>query len=619
MRIEFTEPYQSINAIESIELPNFAVLIGRNGAGKTQLLEALNLGLARIAGIRRENVDLFNMNSFSSPDSRVGTRSSNHFARAVANTYLKGTPNDPPPIRVAEEVFGQFADEIDSVSGINRREEFITNLRETVSQLPDFTMFPQFRSSGSYEEALFDRVMAPLIPPENDGNRGRQPMPPTSCDGNSATLISLAMKLARKLPHELNHDDIMLAGQYEGSIIANVVSEVFATYKVEQYIWAHRRIEMESVSYSTLLAEYRRKYPPPWDILRDVLAAMRAAAGDDGLFDFEFSDPEQYELNMGNYEQFQFQTQMTNRTSGAQYKLHSLSSGEKVLMALCLSSFNQQLGRRRPKLLLLDELDAVLHPSMVSALISTLKDLYVSRGTKVLLTSHSPMTVAALAENEIFRVVRTGMQLRIEPTTKVYAINELSEGIATVDAGLRIAAYDDALVTILTEGHNTRHLKRWVELFFPEGVQVFDQLAKHTNKSQLLSYGRLLASMNPATHFVIVWDCDAAGETQTLRNELRPNAKVTPFAFKRRRDNQIARRGIENNYGDAILEPYAINKTDNEGNLLGREFNDSRKSEFADHVRHCGTSEYFVHFEELRDVVNGILATASVAGDRDKG
>ena len=109
---------------------------------------------------------------------------------------------------------------------------------------------------------------------------------------------------------------------------------------------------------------------------------------------------------MGNYEQFSFKAEMTNRTTGARYNLDSLSSGEKVLMALCLSSFNRYLGRRQPKLLLLDELDAVLHPSMVAALVTTLKSLFVPQGTRVLMTSHSAMTVAALDEADIFRVVR---------------------------------------------------------------------------------------------------------------------------------------------------------------------------------------------------------------------
>ena len=173
-------------------------------------------------------------------------------------------------------------------------------------------------------------------------------------------------------------------------------------------MWAHKRIETERIDFAELITEYRTNYPPPWETLREILSAMRDAAGEDGLFNFDFSDPNEHELDLRNYEQFSFKAEMTNRTTGAKYELESLSSGEKVLMALCLASFNQYLGRRPPKLLLLDELDAVLHPSMVAALVRTLKTQFGPQGTKVLMTSHSAITVAALDEVDIFRVARTG-------------------------------------------------------------------------------------------------------------------------------------------------------------------------------------------------------------------
>ena len=275
---------------------------------------------------------------------------------------------------------------------------------------------------------------------------------------------------------------------------------------------------------------------------------------------------------ISNYELFSFKAEMTNRTTGAHYELDSLSSGERVLMALCLASFNQDLGRRCPKLLLLDELDTVLHPSMVAALVTTLKTLFVSRGTKVLMTSHSAMTVAALDEADIFRVVRTGSHVNVSRTTKSEAIDELSEGLASIDGGLKIAAYDEARVTILTEGHNAKHLKRWVELNFPEDVRVFEGLEQHSNDTQLLAYGRLLARMNTDTHFVVVWDCDAAGKAEALRRELSGDAKITPYAFAKRLDNRIADKGIENNYDEEILEPYSTTTTGSDGTLLGPRF-----------------------------------------------
>lgn len=310
---------------------------------------------------------------------------------------------------------------------------------------------------------------------------------------------------------------------------------------------------------------------------------------------------------MSTYRDFSFTTQMTNMTTGAHYEPDSLSSGERILMALCLASFNQRLGRRRPRLLLLDELDAVLHPSKISALVSVVKSLFVNQQCCVLMSTHSPMTVAALTGVDVFQVVRDGLEVRLVATTTSAAVGELSEGIATVEEGLRIAASSQGEVTILTEGHNTRHIERWVELNFPGRVHVFDKLAEYTSKGQLLTYGRMLGAMNPTTHFIIVWDCDGAEEAQKLRQDLTENAKVTPFAFEQR-DNKIARRGIENNYDEKFLSAFAITKSDSEGRELGHEFNKSRKREFAEHVKFRGTDEYFVHFEQLHKVVAGVLA-----------
>ena len=247
---------------------------------------------------------------------------------------------------------------------------------------------------------------------------------------------------------------------------------------------------------------------------------------------------------------------------------------------------------------------------MVAALLETLRTRFMSQGTKVLMTSHSPITVATLDEADIFRVVRTEGHVNVARTSKEAAINELSEGLATVDVGLRIAAYDQAKVAILTEGNNTKHLKKWVELNFPEDVYVIEDLEQHTSKAQLLAYGRLLRKMNTDTHFVIVWDCDAGADAETLRQELTGSAKVTPFAFPRRPENTIAHSGIENNYDEKILEPYSFEKVGYGGQWRTREFEKNRKTEFADHVLQDGTAEYFTRFQELHEIVSAILRDA---------
>ena len=615
MRINLSHKYKSIASLTTEELPDFAVLIGRNGAGKTQLLEALEKGLAEMSGISSEEIKLYNLSTFYPPNTNQADRNTIHFGLVTADTYLLSQSGRPAPIQTAAVIFDTAISDIEHHSDTQALEDFEHNLREEIRHLADFTVFADRNSDSPYKKTLYEQVLEPLNPGNTRQNftmiSGQRL---TSFYGNQAALLSTAMKLSSKFPHELTRTDIIRASHIEGDTLSNQVSAVFAAYKLDQSVWAYERFdnETERVNRVELINEYQTENPPPWETLRRILSDMRDAAGDDGLFNFKFSDPSHDELSVSSFGQYSFTAVMTNRTSGAQYDLDSLSSGEKILMALCLLSFNQYLGRPRPRLLLLDELDTVLHPSMVTALVTALKDLFVSKGTKVLMTTHSPITVAALDESEIFRVVRTGSRVEVSGTTMSEAINELSEGLATIDMGLKIAAYDEAKVTILTEGHNAKHLKKWVEVIgLSEDVHVFEELAEHRNDSELLTYGRLLGRMNTNTHFVIVWDCDAAKKAETLRQELPDAIRITPFAFKRRQENSIARNGIENNFDEKFLEAFSITKSrSDDGTVLGREFHKDRKTDFADHVQQHGTVEYFEYFQDLHDIISDILESS---------
>ena len=362
MRIELRQHHKSIATLTAENLPDFAILIGRNGAGKTQLLDALKEGRAVIPDIGRDEIELYDMVSFHSPNSSEANRHAIRFAQSTSDAYLLSPSGGQPPIETASAIFDQFASDIERESGAQARDDFKRNLKDEIQRLPDFAVFAAGSREPSFKKTLFEQVLKPRIRKRTERSARN------SFSGNQAALLSAAMKQNSKLPHELTHYDIMRTSHYEGDTLSNSLSAVFATYKVDQFIWAHRRIETEQVGFDKLIKEYRIKYRPPWETLREILSDMREAAGDDGLFDFDFSDPDDHVLHMGNYEQFSFKAEMTNRTTDAQYELNSLSSGERILMALCLASFNQYLGRRTPKLLLLDELDAVLHPSMVTAI-----------------------------------------------------------------------------------------------------------------------------------------------------------------------------------------------------------------------------------------------------------
>ena len=548
---------------------------------------------------------MYDFASFAPGNSAAVSWDAVRFASSAADAYFTALPAGKSPSQVARDIYKRCAGPL----SLPDRNEFDDGLRRLVRQMPDFSTFPTVKEPSGL--AVYTRnIVQSVIKPVARASGGRRHSNDRGCQGNPAVLVSLAMKLTDKAPHEISRADIMQASNYEGGTISNVISEVFAAYKVDAFLWAHREWQVNGGQYDALIARYERENRPPWDRLRDALESMREAASDPTAFDFKFSDPSQVAVTLSNFANFRFQTKMTNRTTGASYNLDDLSSGEKVLMTLVLSSFNQLLGRRRPSLLLLDELDAMLHPSMMAALVAVMKNLFVEKGTRVLMTSHSPVTVAMVNEDEIFRVTRQDGVVRVIPTTRTDAVQDLSEGLATIDTGLRILAFDQAAVTILTEGDNALHLKRWAELYFPDDVRVFEGISALSSDSQLLAYGRFLSRATSNTQFLIVWDCDAADKCTRLQNELTPTSQVTALSLTAR-ENKITPKGIENKYEEDLLKEFAIPLRGADGKEIYR----LAKKRLANHIYQNGKSENFRHFGDLHAAVSAILALREPRGN----
>lgn len=74
-------------------------------------------------------------------------------------------------------------------------------------------------------------------------------------------------------------------------------------------------------------------------------------------------------------------------------ELSELSDGEKSIISLTFALLNEN---RRPieKILLLDEFDNTLNPSLIESLFTILNDYFVSRGVVVVMTTHSPVTIS---------------------------------------------------------------------------------------------------------------------------------------------------------------------------------------------------------------------------------
>ena len=608
MHVTLNYPIPSIKEMGEFDLPDFAVLVGRNGVGKTQLLRAIAAGGANIDGLPSSHIEMYDIDTFRPNEGENGGWGSSVFFHTTIEAYFSAK-SGPPLVEVAGRIFNETLQRWGLNDDANKRFKFEQAIHNVIFNGGDFGTFGEIgedKALIAYFNSIRNGVIK-IIQSVPRGPRSMQIDQAVSFKNDPVSLICQAMRLSHKLPHEVTREDILQASHFEGKTIGNQLSQIFARYKVEQYVWAHNESEKGGKSVHGLMSEYRNAHRPPWEILRESLDQMRDASDDPELFNFEFSDPENDELSFGNYQQYSFSTVFTNRTTGDSYSVTALSSGEKIIVCLCLLSFNRVMGQHQPGLILLDELDAVLHPSMISALIAGLKNQFVNKGTRVIMATHSVTTVSLLDEGEIFRMNRSGNRVDVRRVTKADAVDDLSEGLATIDAGLRIVTSDSAIpITILTEGNNALHLKKWANLFFPNEVGVFDELHNRTGKNDLTAYGRLLAKVGTNSHFLIVWDCDAAGEAGKARQEIGDSKNVTAFAFAKR-NNLIAPKGIENQYDEKYFDGYTTRSERESTGVTTCSISNLDKTKFANHVFSNGTKEFFNYFGELENVVREIL------------
>lgn len=77
--------------------------------------------------------------------------------------------------------------------------------------------------------------------------------------------------------------------------------------------------------------------------------------------------------------------------------LTDLSDGEKAILKLALVSLDEEVSKDI-KLVLFDEYDAPLNPSLTEAFYHVIEEFYIKKGIQVIVTTHSPATISLAPE-----------------------------------------------------------------------------------------------------------------------------------------------------------------------------------------------------------------------------
>ena len=411
MKLTLNQNHLSLVSLPDTDLPKFTVITGKNGAGKSHLLQAMDLGHVRIdiAPQFQGQIRLFDWNNL------VPNKARNFESQTL--------------IKENQTLFRNFDSQRRS-----HQNQIITAARQAgipheylsdVSKLSSLSETEACNILGdeSKGKAAFVALSA-AIKLATNGVVQRM-----GSNSPNARAVLTVGRHANKSIFALDRDEFVenLPARWgQANLFQQSFSRLFVAYRdleLENRLrrCAHEDGESETPPLSP--EEFRRRHNiPPWEFVNRVLK--------DAQLPFKIDAPARYRRES-------YSPTLIKTTTNVPVDFDALSSGEKVLMSFALCVYYARDRRQLsvfPKVLLLDEVDAPLHPSMCRSLVNTITDTLVkSHGIHVVLATHSPSTVAMVPESSVH--VMHADEPGIHKVSKGKALNLLTDGVPTLAIG----------------------------------------------------------------------------------------------------------------------------------------------------------------------------------------
>lgn len=412
MKLSLVRPYKSLRAFDSIDLPDFTVITGTNGAGKSQLLNALFDGAIAVEDVAHNPqhnrlIRLFDASTLVPADTGAF---SGYQSKQEQSAIWQQFSN----LMVAhKQPLDQYLSQFPLLAKLD--------MKALSRLMPDDLL--GYGIDEGQAEAVYDGLQNQITGYSNNfaAQFGAQ---------SPATYPMLLERLTKgsSLPliaYDIDtfYDNYPMSWQpvdmFQQSF-ARIFSDYQSKYS-ENIVRLYRRdLRQESIPALTD-DEFCKKYGnPPWDFLNDILQAA-------GL-SFRINKPH-------DFEDRPYEPILTDTVTDAKVKFNDLSSGERILMSFALCLYYTKDAESKinyPVILLFDEIDAPLHPSMTKSLLDTIQNVLISeRKIKVVMTTHSPSTVALAPDESVYVMTKDGAS-RLRKTSKDVALSLLMSGVPSI-------------------------------------------------------------------------------------------------------------------------------------------------------------------------------------------
>lgn len=608
IRLTFKQPYLSIKQLETVDLSDFALLTGLNGVGKTHLLHAIRDGKVEIQGIRPQEIVYFNYNDFvinpqidhTQPEFKKNIQKVQQSKTNLYSIHYQQIKNIQRKIESDQDAldyalstlilnpnYSEFETTIGNKEDFESLEKEIENLKTKTDLIkikssvsPNFYIFLSlFYSKSRALESLdyaqvekkYQEINSRLSTELQNVNKDYYDFIFSNLNSNKS-ILSLTLNdfesinlFASEIAEEVKHYAILQCDNDHNEIRAKKWGENVAYLSKEKFLTKYGRHPL--VILNEVLNEYdcngycfkeSNFYPKPGQDLKNVVIPI----------------------------------QLIHREKGYETTLNQLSSGEQTLLAISLIIYKARKGNILPRILLLDEIDSALHPSMIERLLHVIETIFVKeRKMKVIMVTHSPTTVA-LYPKQLVYIVENESKCQLLLRHKKEAIEFLTDGFATLEKGLKL--FDQVSkkqISIITEGNNISYLKKANSFFGNQNIEIIDNLESCTGKNQLRTIFEFFARTNHDNKVIVVWDCDVKFKLNATNNSY-------PYIFDKNSINKKVKKGIENLFPEKVFkdEFYSSQTKDDGGYHMSL-----NKKPFEEHMMKNGTMKDFENFKTFFD------------------
>jgi ABC-type cobalamin/Fe3+-siderophores transport system ATPase subunit len=414
MRLIFQHRFKSVVPFDTIDIPDFMILTGVNGAGKSHLLEAIENGAVSVEGVPPNQpqglrpIRRFDSNTLVPQD--TGPFSAAQISQEQSSFWTEISQHRDQQINPFKETLRQFG--LPSLESMNVKELLTLRPFDITALGVPLDRAQQIHETIESAATNANQYITSMFVRNDPQNRSRL----MSSISGAARIPVFAMEqedFFREYPKLWQPVDL-----FQQSF-----ARLFSAY---QRHWAQNKLktvanaEGEKVPFLTEAQFVEKHGVAPWIFLNEIL----------GVAELDFRINEPYKWDDRPYEPI-----LTDVNRNVRVKFNDLSSGERILMsfALCLYHANDPGSAADfPQLILFDEIDAPLHPSMTRSLLRTIEHALVNEHKiKVILTTHSPSTVALAPNSSIFVMHKQG-QNRLKATSKDAALGILTSGVPTL-------------------------------------------------------------------------------------------------------------------------------------------------------------------------------------------